>query len=386
MKPLSDVTVVDLTSNVPGPYCSMILCDLGARVTKVEHPDGDPLRRTSPGMWTGINRGKRSVTLDLKTNDGRALLGRLASEADVALEGWRPGVADRLGADYGTLSARNSGLVYCSISGFGQRGPWRDRPGHDINYLALSGYLALQARVEGRPHPPPVLVSDLASGIYASTMVLAALNGRHRSGAGSYVDLSMTEAALSLLGPEIELSAANGGPAAGPNVTFIPHYGLFRCADGRWFSLGIVHEDHFWDRFCRAAGLEDLVGMKYRERVAQGDRLRARLDAAFAALPSEEWERRLREADVPASAVLEVDDLFDVPQFQDRGVIEDVGGRRVVGQPALFSTGSVAPSEAPPLLGQHTDEVVGELGYPRSEIERFRENGVFGRAEEQRVQ
>ena len=385
MKPLSGITVVDMTSNLPGPYCSMILSDLGAGVTKVEPPTGDPLRTISPGMWSGLNRGKRSLTLDLKTEDGRALLGKLASSADVVLEGWRPGVAARLGADYGTLSARNPGLVYCAISGFGQNGPWRDRPGHDINYLALSGYLALQTRVEGRPYAPPVLVSDLAAGMYASTMVLAALTGRRQTGNGSYVDLSMTEAALALLGMEIARSTDNGGAAVEPNVTFIPHYGVFRCSDGRWFSLGIVHEDHFWDRFCEAAGLNDLVGVKYEERVAQGDRLRDRLDTAFSTLPSEEWDRRLREADVPAAPVLEVDDVLDVPQFVDRGVVREVDGQRLVGQPATFSTGSVAPSSGAPPLGRHNEEVLRELGYTPSEFERFEAAGVFGRAQEQTV-
>lgn len=377
MKPLSDITVLDLTSNLPGPHCSMILSDLGARVTKVESPTGDPFRQTSPTMWGCLNRGKRSITLDLKTEAGRLLLGRMASESDVLLEGWRPGVADRLGANYEVLSARNPRLVYCSISGFGQSGPWRDRPGHDINYLALSGYLALQARVEGRPYTPPVLVSDLAAGIYASTMVLAALNGRHRSGKGSYVDLSMTDSALSLLGIEIAQSTSNTDADVSPNVTFIPHYGVFRCADGRWFSLGIVHENHFWDRFCNMAGLDDLVGMEYQERVAQGDRLRKRLESAFTTLPAEEWERRLREAQVPGAIVLAVDDVFNVPQFVHRGVVKEVDGQRLVSQPAVFSTGSVTPSSGPPPLGRHNEEILSELGYTRSEIEQFESAGVL---------
>ena len=245
MKPLAHLKIVDMTVNVPGPFCSMTLADLGANVVKVEPPGGDPLRH-SLGMWASLNRGKRSMVLDLKSAGGREVLRTLAAEADVVLEGWRPGVADRLGADYPTLSASNPALVYCSISGFGQQGPWRDRPGHDVNYLALSGYLGVQTAVEGRPWPPPILVSDLASGLYAAISVLAAVAGRHANGGGAYVDLSMTEAALSLLGPEIGQMVAEGGSAKNPNVTFIPTYGLFPCADGRWLSLGIVHEDHFW--------------------------------------------------------------------------------------------------------------------------------------------
>ena len=388
MKPLADMTVVDLTVNVPGPFCSMIFGDLGARVIKVEPPGGDPLRQSSPGMWASLNRGKASIVLDLKTAEGRELLGKLAEGGDVVLEGWRPGVAQRLGADYPTLSARNRGLVYCSISGFGQEGPWRDRSGHDLNYLALSGYLGVQALVEGRPWPPPILVSDLASGLYAATMVLAAVNGRHASGEGAYVDLSMTEAALSLLGPEIGSAAESDGGQSHPNVTFIPHYGLFQCADGKWFSLGIVHEDHFWDRFCIAAGLDDLVGMKFGERVAQRERIQERLNSIFSSLPSDEWERRLTQADVPAATVVELDELdkkFDSPQFRSRGVFHDIGAHRFVAQPARFSTGSVAPEKGAPALGEHTDEVLEGLGYSPGDIAGFRESGVFGIIEGQGV-
>ena len=377
MKPLSNISVLDLTINVPGPFCSMTLSDLGARVIKVEPPVGDPLRHAS-GMWAGLNRGKQSIVLDLKTDEGRQLLGQLARKTDVVLEGWRPGVAQRLGADYASLSARNPGLVYCSISGFGQEGPWRDRSAHDLNYLALSGYLAVQASVEGRPWPPPILVTDLASGLYAATMVLAALNGRHASGTGAYVDLSMTDVAVSLLGPEISGLNEEGIGKRQPNVSFIPHYGVFQCADGRWFSLGIVHEDHFWDRFCSAAGLDDLVGVKFRQRVALGDNLVQRLSATFLSLPSEEWERRLMEADVPAATIVELDDILDSPQLRSRGVFVDDGDKRFVAQPARFSTGSIAPSEGPPALGQHSESILNELGHTSAEVVRLRESGALG--------
>ena len=200
--PLGHVSVLDLTVNVPGPFCSTILGDLGARVIKIEPPGGDPLRH-SPGIWASINHGKESIALDLKTGGGRQVLRRLARCADIVLEGWRPGVATRLGADYATLSEHNAGLVYCSISGFGQDGPWRDRPGHDVNYLALSGYMGLQSEVEGRPWPPAVLFSDLVSGLYAAIMTLAAVAGRSASGAGAHIDLSMTDAALALMGLEV---------------------------------------------------------------------------------------------------------------------------------------------------------------------------------------
>ena len=372
MRPLSHITVVDLTVNLPGPFCSMTLCDLGARVLKVEPPGGDPLRQSSPSMWASLNRGKESIVLDLKTDRGREVLGKLAEQADVVLEGWRPGVAERLGADYPAVSAENRGLVYCSISGFGQDGPWRGRPGHDLNYLALSGYLAVQTLIEGRPWPPPILLSDLASGLYAATMVLAALTARRESGEGTYIDLSMTEAALSLLGPEIGRAADDGAATEYPNVTHIPHYGLFECADRRWISLAIVHEDHFWDRFCDAAGLDDLRGLKFDERMSQRERLHQRLTEAFMSRTSDEWEGRLGQADVPAATVVALDEVSESPQFRSREALVEIGGHPLVAPPARFSTGPVGPTKGPPALGEHTAQLMREIGYSARDIDAFR--------------
>ena len=379
-RPLDNITVVDMTVNVPGPFCSTILGDLGARVIKVEPPGGDPMRH-SPGMWASINRGKKSIVLDLKNEGARELLTRLAKQSDIVLEGWRPGVALRLGADYPALSARNPGLVYCSISGFGQDGPWSQRPGHDVNYLALSGYMSVQSAVEGRPWPPPVLVSDLASGLYAAIMTLAAVVGRQASGKGAYIDLSMTESALSLLGLEVGRMADGDGSDDRPNVTFVPHYGLFPCADGRWFSLGIVHEDHFWERFCEAAGLDSIAGLTFQERLDQAERIRDVLHKTFVTRTASEWETLLRRADVPAAAVSGLADLFDSPQLQSRGAFVDIGLYRFLAQPARFSTGPVAPTEGPPRPGEHTEDILAELGYGPAESARLRASHAFGPVE-----
>ena len=359
MRPLSDITVLDLTVNLPGPFCSMTLADLGARVIKVEPPGGDPVRRTSPGIYASLNRGKESIALDLKTGADRETLAALAKGADVVLEGWRPGVAERLGADHATLSRGNGSLVYCSISGFGQDGPWRDRPGHDLNYLALAGYLGVQSIIEGRPWPPPVLVSDLASGLYAAIMVLAALNGRQRSGEGTFIDLSMTEAAVSLLGPDI--GQIGRGPQKPPNVTSIPHYGVFQCADGRWFSLGIVHEDHFWARFCASAGLDDLAALKFDERMAQQRQIVERLEVVFRGLTAEEWEQRLEEHDVPGAVVIGLEQVLDSPQLVSRGIFSDIGPDRFVAQPARLSGKRPGPRGGPPELDEHGPSLKNEF-------------------------
>ena len=373
MKPLEHLTILDLTVNTPGPFCSMILCDLGARVIKVEPPGGDPLRRT-PGMFASLNRGKQSIILDLKTSSGRDVLVALAAQADVVLEGWRPGVSKRLGADYEALLAENPGLVYCSISGFGQDGPWRDRPGHDVNYLALSGYLGLQAAVEGRPWPPAILVSDVAAGLYAAVSVLAGLSARGVSRVGTYIDLSMAESALSFLGMELGETNSEGDGEPRPNVTHIPHYGLFPCSDGRWISLGIVHEAHFWDRLCRVSGLEHLATLTFSERVTKAEEIKDVLHKLFVTRPAAEWERLLQVADVPAAAVLDLAEAVRSPQFRARGAFVELGLDRFVGQPMKFSSGRIGPEAGPPEQGQHTDAILAELGHAKGDVAQIGES------------
>ena len=371
------MTVIDLCVNVPGPFCSSILGDLGARVVGVEPPGGDPLRH-SPGMWASLNRGKQSVVLDLKSSEGRGVLAALARQADVVLEGWRPGVSSRLGADCETLWTVNPALVYCSISGFGQDGPWRDRPAHDLNYLALSGYLGVQAAMDGAPAPPPVLVSDLVSGLYAAIAVLAALAGRAASGKGAYIDLSMTEAALALLGPELG-RLQDGGDPANPNVTAIPHYGLFPTADGRWVSLGIVHEDHFWRSLCEAMGLDDMADMVFEQRLLCAGQIEDALHAAFSARSASEWEDALDGTDVPFAVVASLDEALSSPQMRWRQVAAGSGAAPMLRLPALFSTADVSPAQDAPALGEHSSALLAELGYDGTEVGRLKERGVLGR-------
>lgn len=370
MKPLANFTVVDLTTNMPGPFCSTILSDLGARVIKVEPPGGDPLRNM-PSMWGTVNRGKESIPLDLKSDEGREILAELALLADAVLEGWRPGVAKRLGADYTTLAKANPSLVYCSISGFGQHGPWRDRPGHDLNYLALSGYLGLQTAIEGRPWAPGVLISDVAAGLYATISILAALTEPKETRQGVFIDLSMADAVLALLAPEIGCRSATGTFKESPNVTAIPHYGVFQCSDESWLSLGIVNEDHFWERFCQIAGMDEHAHLKFDQRMAQSGELRELIEGSLSHKSASEWEHALTEADVPAAAVINPKQVVASPQFQYRDVFTTTGsGEKMVSQPMQFSTSSVAPTKGPPGLGENTLAILSELGYPENFLSR----------------
>ena len=267
LAPLSGVLVIELAWAAPGPYCGLLLSQLGADVVKVEPPGGDPLRAV-PAFFAALNANKRSLALDLKRPDDRTVFLKLARQADALIEGFRPGAAERLGVDYAGLAADNSGLVYLSISGFGQDGPYRQRAGHDLNYLAIGGLLGLQEQLVGRAEPPPVLLSDLASGLFAALGVAAALAERARSGSGRYLDLAMADTAANWLGLELARRAFGGPETA--NLSHVPHYGVFTASDGKLVTLGVAYEQHFWASLCDRLDLPDLrdLGAAARRRSA----------------------------------------------------------------------------------------------------------------------
>lgn len=368
MRPLQGLRVVDLTVAMPGPYCATLLSDLGADVVKVERPEGDPMREL-PAMFAAMNRGRRSVVADLKAQRGREIVHRLAARADVALEGFRPGVARRLGVDFATLAALNPRLIYCSISGFGQAGPWAQRPAHDLNYLALGGFLGVQARLDGgRPAPPAALISDLAAGLFAALAVTAAVAARLQGAGGTFIDLSMADCVVNWMGIELSRLAPDEG-AALPNVTRAPHYDVFEAADGGLISLGIVYEDHFWRRLCELVGLPHLAGLGAAERFARQAELRQALRQAFRARRAAEWHDLLEGQDVPYAPLPELEAVVRQPHFLLRGLFShtqaaDGTASRQVGLPMTYSGMESGPTGPPPLLGQHTAEVLAELGLP----------------------
>lgn len=380
MNALTGCTVIDLTTQLPGPYCSMLLAEFGATVIKVEPPGGDPLRAFPP-MFASVNRGKQSISIDLKTNEGRAILKQLAVGADILLEGFRPGVAARLGADYETMRAVNPSIISCSISGFGQDGPYRDRPGHDINYLALGGLLGLTDRPAGRPVVPPVLISDLASGLYAAVAVLAALAYRQATGHGQYIDLSMTESIISWVAPEVARAFADGRAPDRPLLSGLPHYDVFETADGQFLTLGIVYEDHFWRRLCDTLGLEAWRDLITVERMQRADEIRTRLQQIILTRTRPEWDRLLREADVPCGPVYNLDELPRDPQFAHRRVFRDIPSpdgtlSRQVALPFRCSMMMGEPAGPPPGLGEHGRAILRRLGYTVDEMNRLTEMRV----------
>jgi crotonobetainyl-CoA:carnitine CoA-transferase CaiB-like acyl-CoA transferase len=347
------VRVVDFSQNLPGPYASLLLAQLGAEVVKVEPPGGDPAR-AFPRLFAAVNQGKGSVCLDLKSHVGRARARALLKDADVVVEGWRPGVADRLGVGYGDVRDENPDAVYVSISGYGQTGDRAGAPGHDVNYQAEAGILAVDpSHVPGVPVLP---VADMASGLFAAFAACAALLAVARGHRGRFIDVSMTDVAMTWTLPRLDL--ADGGDV----FTRTPHYGIYACADGRPLALGIVHEQHFWRSFCQVVGLDALAAATYDQR-CDDPALRAVVADAVAGWPRDELLARLQEVDVPASAVLMPWEALGVDAFVRRGTVQRTAGTTTIGHPARYDPGGAAgPLAAAPALDEDPDGRSGRRG------------------------
>lgn len=381
--PLDGIRILDSAHQYPGPYCSMLLADMGAEVLKIERPgSGDPARQV-PDFFRTINRNKRSLTLDVKREEGREILLRLVEGCDVFTEGFRPGVVKRLGIDFEALSRVNPRLVYCSISGYGQTGPFRDVPGHDLNYQAMAGMLEAFRDRQGEYVVPRVTVADLSSGMFAALGILGALMARERSGKGQYVDVSMFDGVLSWMGASVGMSFSAGVFDFGQDAG----YGIFRGADGRSFSLGIAHEDWFWQRLCLVLGMEEHAGLNALERRVERPRLEKVMQAVFSRRTRDEWVEALIEADVPVAPVHDMEALAGDPHVKARNLIQDIflaSGQtsRQVSFPVEFSACDARRiRRPPPELGEHTDEVLAEIGYSDEEVSRLRREGIVGSQE-----
>jgi crotonobetainyl-CoA:carnitine CoA-transferase CaiB-like acyl-CoA transferase len=364
---LEGLRVLDLTRLLPGPFCTQLLGDLGADVIKIEEPGGGDPARSSP-LFAQVNRNKRSLTLNLKAPDGHALFLRLVGSADVVVEGFRPGVMDRLGLGYEVLAQHNPRLIYASLSGFGQSGPYRDRPGHDLNYLALAGVVGYNIGRDGHPVPMAVQVADLGAGSFAAIAILAAVVSRQQTGRGQSVDVSLFASAVSWLPTLAAPLFASGNSLAPGEPTLaggLPQYDVYATSDGRYVTLGAL-EPKFLLNFLTQVGRPELASMRDR------DRLRAELGAIFAARTMAEWVECLDGVDTCFAPVNTLEEALRDPQATALGLFAN--GQ--LAPPFAFSATPAEVRTAAPALGAHTDQVLSELGLSPEDLRALRERQV----------
>lgn len=389
--PLASLKVLDFSTLLPGPCATMMLADMGAEVLRVESPTRPDLLRLMPPMvgkvtaaHAYLNRSKRSLGLDLKQPEAVEIVKALVQTYDILVEQFRPGVMERLGLGYEALRAINPRLIYCSITGYGQTGPYRDRAGHDINYLALTGIASYSGRRESGPPPLGIQVADVAGGSHHAVMgILAAVIQRQQTGRGQHVDVSMTDAAFAMnhlaaaacLGagqePEREAMLLNGG-------TF---YDYYRTRDGGYLSVGSL-EPQFLQRLCEAIGRPELAAKGSRLDPASQGEIRQALAAVFASKTLAQWQAVFAELDACVEPVLSLAEAAEHPQLQAREMVVDVAdetGRshRQLGCPVKFSDSSCRPRYAGVALGAHTEEVLTELGYSREQIQALKARKVI---------
>ncbi len=390
---LAGIRVLDLSRLLPGGFCSLLLSDFGADVVKVEDTQMGDYARWSPphaegadptaggAAFLALNRGKRSIRLDLKSTGGRDAFLRLARDADVVLESFRPGVMDRLGVGYERLREANPRLVYCAITGYGQDGPFAARAGHDTNYLARTGLLDLTGDPDGPPVQAGGQIADLGGGaLMAAFGILAALRERDRSGEGQLVDISMTDGALSWLAMDAAAYLVGGearrrgrAPLAGGLLCYRP----YRCADG-WVALGAL-EPKFWAAWCAGVGREDLAERQFEP---VGSDVHREVETIFAQRTRAEWEAFNDEHDCCLEPVLGLDEALESELVRARGMVVEVeqpgaGAVRLLGTPVKLSRTPADPARAGgPALGADTDAVLAEAGLSAEEIAALRESGA----------
>ncbi len=379
MRALEGIKILDLSRLFPGPYCSMILADLGADVLRIED------RRFAgegPGMPT-VMRNKRHMTLNLKHPQGKDIFYRLAREGDVILEGFRPGVTARLGIDYETIKKINEKMIYCSVTGYGQDGPYRNMVGHDVNYLSFGGVLGLNGEAGGDPVIPPIQVADMAAGgMNAALGIMAALIARQRTGRGQYIDISMLDGIVAMLPfPASLLWGLGRSPRRGDTLLSgrYPCYSVYGTREGGFISIGAL-EPRFWEALCRKLGREDFIPIQYDEGEKR-EGMFSFLRATFKTKTREEWMEELKDVDVCFGKVLTLEETLRDPQVVSRGMVTDFedgqkGNMRVLSSPLKLSDTPPDIRTAPADFGEHTEEVLGELGFNADQIEELKKSGA----------
>lgn len=390
---LDGIKILDMSRLAPGPHCSMLLSDFGADVTLVEavpgasaklggmNRGGEAAERAA--AYNALGRGKKSIALNLKDEAARDIFYKLVKDADVVMEGFRPGVVARLGVDYETLSKINPRIICCSLSGFGQTGPYSNLVGHDINYISIGGALG----VIGRPGTPPAIpvnvVADFAGGgLTAAFAICLTIIARERTGRGQDIDIGMSDGVLSLMTSAFSGFFSNGRPIR-PGESMlngaVPWYNTYQCSDGRWFSIGSI-EPHFFEALCRVLGTEEFLGRQHESAIHP--EMQAKWAGIFRTKTADEWMEIMSKFDICAAPVLEMENVVTNPHNLARGMVVEVdspvGKVKQIGiGPKLSDTPGRVRSTAP-LIGQHTDDVLKSLGYDEESIAKLREAGTIG--------
>lgn len=386
---LDGIRVVDLTRLLPGPYATQLLADMGAEVIKVEDPEvGDYARFTEPmtendvgAVFSAVNRGKKSVTLDLKDEEGLEAFYALVRDADVVFEQFRPGVAERLGVGYDAVHEENPDIVYCSLSGYGQEGPYSDRVGHDINYAGFAGFVDMtRTSSDDPPTTPGFPIGDMAGGTFATLSIVSALLERELSGAGgNYIDVSMTDAVLSYSQAVSCLANNDGDPRPGETELTgkFPCYDVYQTADDRYVTIAAL-EPKFWRELCDALGHEELIEKHRAEDEATREAVREVLAETFASRTREAWEAELGEKDVMLGLVKTPRETLEDPHIKRRGIVRggDQGPQRI-GYPARVERGLTGVEERVPEMGEHTDEVLEAAGVDPETVADMRDRDVI---------
>ena len=375
---LAGITVIDLSRMLPGPYCSMILADHGARVIAIE----DKKYMSDDLFVSPVNRNKDHMTLNLKTKQGEEIFFKLARDADVLLEGFRPGVTKRLGIDYESVKEVNPRIIYCSITGYGQNGPYRDMAGHDVNYLSFAGILDLIGEKNGSPYIPGIQIADLVGGgMNAAIGILLALVARGKSGKGQYIDISMTDGMVGLLPIPLYLFQRHG-KVPQRSDTFLSHryacYNVYETADERYISIGAA-ENRFWQNLCNLLGVPEYVPLQYDDSHRQ--EILEFFRKTFKRKTLEQWIKELGDKDVCWGKVQDFAEVLKDPLFLARDMVGEIKNERgesvaVLGIPVKLSDTPGGIRTAPVSFGQSTKKILEELGYTKREIEEFMEKGV----------
>lgn len=392
--PLEGIRVVDLSRSLAGPYCSMMLGDMGADVIKIEVPGtGDESRLWGPPFINGesayflsVNRNKRSLVLNLKTKKGKEIIQRLIQGSDVLVESFRPGTTQRLGIDYSTVRKYNPGIVYCSISGFGQTGPYAMKPGYDVVAQAMSGIMSLTGEERGPPIKVGVPISDIGAGMFAAYGILSCLISRSKTGSGQHIDVSLVDGQIAWLAFQAGAYFVTGKnpEKLGSAHPSIAPYQAFRAKDA--YFIVAVGNDNLWITFCECLDLEELVSdPRFKtnpDRVRNRSELVKKLEEKFQTRPAADWLALLEKVGIPCGPVYDLDGVFKDPHVIHREMTiqaqhSKAGTIKLTGFPAKLSDTPCQLRHPPPVLGEHTNEILLELGYTRKDLESLRQESVI---------